>query len=103
MLQETIGVFPEEEKAYLFVSMMSWLLPLLMFVGALLDAFFVYIYMNFAHPWIDILSTGFSSTITFFDISVVAEGYGVSCSSFLGFIVSKKPTVPLERFIDYLF
>ena len=66
LLQESIGVFPEEEKAYLFVSMMSWLLPLLIFVGALLDALFVYIYMNFAHPWIDILSTGFSSTLTFF-------------------------------------
>ena len=63
--------------------MMSWLLPLVIFVGALLDALFVYIYMNFAHPWIDILSTGFSSTLTFFDISVLAEGYGMSCFCFL--------------------
>ena len=54
---KVIGVFPEEQEAYDLVMNLSWILPTVVIVGALLDAFFVGIYMNFAHPWVGILST----------------------------------------------
>ena len=37
------------------VSKLSWVLPLTIVSGAIIDAFLVYIYMRFAHPWKDIL------------------------------------------------
>ena len=37
------------------VNKLSWVLPLTIVSGAIIDAFLVYIYMRFAHPWKDIL------------------------------------------------
>ena len=47
-----IGVFTEEQQAYDLVMNLSWILPTMVVIGALLDAFFVTVYMEFAHPWI---------------------------------------------------
>ena len=47
-----IGVFIEEQQAYDLVMNLSWILPTMVIIGALLDAFFVTVYMEFAHPWI---------------------------------------------------
>ena len=51
-----IGVFTEEQQAYDMVMNLSWILPTMVVIGALLDAFFVTVYMEFAHPWNDILA-----------------------------------------------
>ena len=55
LVKGAIGVFPEEEYAYWLVNKLSWVLPLTIVSGAIIDAFLVYIYMRFAHPWKDIL------------------------------------------------
>ena len=55
LVKGAIGVFPEEEYAYWMVNKLSWVLPLTIVSGAIIDAFLVYIYMRFAHPWKDIL------------------------------------------------
>ena len=55
LVQGAIGVFPEEEYAYWLVNMLSWILPLVIVLGAIVDVFLVYIYMRFSHPWKDIL------------------------------------------------
>ena len=34
---------------------LRWILPLVVFLGAILDSILVAIYMNFAHPWLGIL------------------------------------------------
>ena len=34
---------------------LRWILPLVIFLGAILDSILVSIYMNFAHPWLLIL------------------------------------------------
>ena len=34
---------------------LRWILPLVIFLGAILDSILVSIYMNFAHPWLAIL------------------------------------------------
>ena len=47
-----IGVFTEEQQAYDLVMNLSWILPTIVVIGALLDALFVTVYMEFAHPWI---------------------------------------------------
>ena len=51
-----IGVFTEEQQAYDLVMNLSWILPTMVVIGALLDALFVSVYMEFAHPWKDILA-----------------------------------------------
>ena len=56
LLEGAIGTFQEEKEAYHIVTLLSWLLPTIVATGALLDIFFVFIYMTFAHPWIEILS-----------------------------------------------
>ena len=56
LLEGAIGTFKEEKEAYHIVTLLSWLLPTIVATGALLDIFFVFIYMTFAHPWIEILS-----------------------------------------------
>ena len=48
-------MFPEEEKAYEKISMLSWLLPLTAIIGSLMDTILVVIFMKLAHPWKDIL------------------------------------------------
>ena len=55
LVKGAIGVFPEEEHAYWLVNMLSWSLPLIIVLGAIVDLLLVYIYMRFAHPWKDIL------------------------------------------------
>ena len=35
--------------------MLSWILPLIVIIGSLVDAFLVLVYMKIAHPWKDIL------------------------------------------------
>ena len=37
------------------MNKLSWILPLIIIFGAIVDALLVYIYMRFAHPWKDIL------------------------------------------------
>ena len=37
------------------MNTLSWILPLIIVFGAIVDVFLVYIYMRFAHPWKDIL------------------------------------------------
>ena len=55
LVKEAIGVFPEEEHALWLVNYLSWILPLTMVLGAIVDVVLVYIYMRFAHPWKDII------------------------------------------------
>ena len=55
LLQKVIGVFPEEEQAYEKISMLSWLLPLTVVIGSLIDTILVAVFMKLAHPWKDIL------------------------------------------------
>ena len=52
----SIGVFTKEKQAYDLVMNLSWILPTMVVIGALLDVFFVTVYMEFAHPWKDILA-----------------------------------------------
>ena len=56
LLEGAIGVLPEEEIAYKLVNQLSWILPIVVIIGALLDMLLVYVYMKFAHPWKYILS-----------------------------------------------
>ena len=51
------GVFDEEEYAYWLVTEFSWILPTIVLCGGLLDLLLIGFYMNFAHPWKDILSS----------------------------------------------
>ena len=55
LLEGAIGVFPEEKQAYEKISILSWLLPLIAIIGALVDTILVVVFMKFAHPWKDIL------------------------------------------------
>ena len=55
LVQGAIGAFPEEENAYMLLKNLRWILPLVVFLGAILDSILVAIYMNFAHPWLNIL------------------------------------------------
>ena len=55
LVKGAIGAFPEEEYAYWLVNKLSWILPLTIILGAIVDVFLVYVYMRFAHPWKDIL------------------------------------------------
>ena len=51
-----IGVFPEEEEAYTLVSLLMWLLPTIVILGALLDFALFYLFSTKFHPWAGILS-----------------------------------------------
>ena len=55
LVKGAIGAFPEEEHAYWLVNTLSWILPLMIVLGAIVDVLLVYIYMRYAHPWKDIL------------------------------------------------
>ena len=56
LLLETIGgVFDEEEYANWLVTKFSWILPTIVFCGGLVDIFLIWLYMNFGHPWKQIL------------------------------------------------
>ena len=51
-----IGVFPEEETAFTLVSLLMWLLPTIVILGALLDFALFYLFSTKFHPWAGILS-----------------------------------------------
>ena len=51
LLEGAIGVFSEEELAYIKVKTLSWILPSVIITGALLDMILVFSYMKIAHPW----------------------------------------------------
>ena len=55
LLEAAIGVFPEEDQAYLLVTTLSWIFPLVIIVASVVDMLLVIIYMRFAHPWKGIL------------------------------------------------
>ena len=55
LVKGAIGVFPEEEYAYWLMNTLSWSLPLMIILGAIVDVILVYIYMRYTHPWRDIL------------------------------------------------
>ena len=42
--------------------MLSWVLPLIVIIGSLVDTIFVVVYMRFAHPWKDILFSQMKKT-----------------------------------------
>ena len=42
-------------QAYEKISMLSWVLPLIVIIGSLVDTILVVVYMKLAHPWKDIL------------------------------------------------
>ena len=81
-----IGVFTEEQQAYDLVMNLSWILPTMVVIGALLDALFVTVYMEFAHPWKDILAEYESSMFLH------------KVSKYLSSIIRKVP-----QFLRYLF
>ena len=56
LLQGSIGTFSEEDDAYTLVTTLIWVMPLVIFLAALVDVGFVYLYMMKAHPWIGILA-----------------------------------------------
>ena len=62
LLEGAIGVFPEEKQAYEKISMLSWLLPLIAIIGALVDTILVVVFMKFSHPWKDILFSQLKET-----------------------------------------
>ena len=51
-----IDVFPEEEAAFTLVSLLMWLLPTTVILGALLDFALFYLFSTKFHPWAGILS-----------------------------------------------
>ena len=46
-----IGIFPEEEEAYTLVSLLIWLLPLLVVIGAGIDFSLFLLYQTKLHTW----------------------------------------------------
>ena len=56
LLLGAIGVFKEEEHAYQLVEEFSWILPIVILCGGLVDILLIVLYMKFAHPWKGILS-----------------------------------------------
>ena len=52
------SVFDEEERAFLFVTKLSWILPTIILCGGLVDLLLSFVYMKFYHPWKEILSGG---------------------------------------------
>ena len=55
LLSGAIGTFNEEDEAYILVTWLLWVIPLTVTLAALMDAFLVYAYMKWAHPWGPIL------------------------------------------------
>ena len=51
LVKGAIGGLPEEEYAYWLVNTLSWILPLMIGFGAIVDVLLIYVYMRFAHPW----------------------------------------------------
>ena len=57
LLSRAIGTFEEENKAYLLISWLLWVLPMTVTIAALMDAILVYCFMKWFHPWAGILGT----------------------------------------------
>ena len=57
LLKGAIGTFPEEDYGFDLVNSLSWILPLGIVMGSLVDAVLVYVYMRYFHQWKDILSS----------------------------------------------
>ena len=57
LLKGAIGTFPEEDYGFDMVNSLSWILPLAIVMGSLVDIILVYVYMRYAHQWKDILSS----------------------------------------------
>ena len=55
LLQGSIETFTEEDEAYVMVSTLMWVLPLIVMISALVDIGFIFLYMEKAHPWKDLL------------------------------------------------
>ena len=55
IIKPVIGVFPEEEEAFTLVSLLMWLLPTIVILGALLDFALFYLFSTKFHPWVGIL------------------------------------------------
>ena len=51
-----IDVFPEEEEAFTLVSLLMWLLPTIVILGAMVDFALFYLFSTKFHPWAGILS-----------------------------------------------
>jgi len=56
LLQGSIGTYPEEDFAFWFITTLSWVLPLTIFIASLVDMCFAILYMKKAHPWKSILT-----------------------------------------------
>ena len=50
-IKPVIGVFPKEEEAYMLVSLLMWLLPLLVVLGACIDFALFFLYQTKLHTW----------------------------------------------------
>ena len=51
LLLGAIGVFKEEEDAYQLATKFTWILPVVILCGGLVDLALIVVYMKFAHPW----------------------------------------------------
>merc|ERR1712126_121584 len=52
-----IGVYREEEDAFLLVSWLSWFLPVALVIFSLIDIALIWAYIKFFHPWREIPQT----------------------------------------------
>ena len=92
-----IGVFIEEQQAYDLVMNLSWILPTIVVIGALLDALFVTVYMEFAHPWKDILAEH-ESSMFLHKVPKYLSSIFCKVLQYLSLILRKVP-----QFLRYLF
>ena len=49
--------FPEEEDAASMLFTLSWVLPVIIAISALVDLLLVFVYQKFFHPWRRILGS----------------------------------------------
>ena len=54
MLDEGFA-FPEEEEAASLLFTLSWVLPVIIAISALVDILLIFVYQKFFHPWRRIL------------------------------------------------
>merc|ERR1712226_754063 len=55
LILPVIGVFTQEDEAFLLVIRLSWVLPLALIVFSLVDVLLIWSYIKFFHPWREIL------------------------------------------------
>ncbi len=56
LISVSIGTFDEEDEAYLLVTWLLWVIPMIVTLAALMDAILAYGYMKWVHPWGGILA-----------------------------------------------